>query len=198
MPLYCHRKRRATSSPGKVESASCQTVSKADQKVKGQLSCVKDSYIHESVRPEVADFMLGAWRAGTSKNYGCYVEKWVAHHLKENINFVEPSIDVLDYVHDTYKQGLAYSTICMIRWALSTYIKIDGKPVGQHPYVSHLIWSVYQERPNLSKNTVTCSINMVLNYLKSLGPNEELSIEDITKKLLMLMAILSGVRGQTC
>ncbi len=56
---------------------------------------------------------------------------------------------------------------------------------------------MYQERPNLPKYDVVWSINKVISYLKSLGSNKDLSTENLTKKLLMLMAILSGVRGQT-
>ncbi len=79
---------------------------------------------------------------------------------------------------------------------MSQIISIDDKPVGQHPYVMRFIRSVHQERPAKSKYNATWSINTVMNYLESLGSNAELSLENLTKKLLMLMAILSGVRGQ--
>ncbi len=74
---------------------------------------------------------------------------------ENNINFVEPHIgQVLDFLYMHYNSGLAYSTMSAIRSALSAIIKIDGKPVGQHAYVTQLIRSVYQERPNLAKYDV--------------------------------------------
>ncbi len=141
--------------------------------------------------------MMGAWRPGTKKNYGCHLDKWMAYCKTENIDFLDPSIgEVLEFLHYCFHQGLAYSSICSIRSALSLIITVNGKPVGQHPYVCQLLRSVYQERPNLPRYSTTWSINKVMEYLKNLGSNDNLSVEFITKKLLMLMAILSGVRGQ--
>ncbi|MCP3927657.1 MAG: tyrosine-type recombinase/integrase [Bacteroidetes bacterium] len=44
---------------------------------------------------------------------------------------------------------------------------------------------------------VTWEVNDVFVYLKTLTPLHSLTLEQITKKTLMLMAILSGQRGQT-
>ncbi len=44
---------------------------------------------------------------------------------------------------------------------------------------------------------MTWEINDVLNYLLTLHPISSLSLEQLTKKTLMLMALLSGQRGQT-
>ncbi len=161
------------------------------------MSYVKDCYIDQGIKPEIAKFMLNAWRSGTRKNYGSHIAKWVAYCNKHSINFMQPRIgDILNWLYEGYVKGLAHSTLGSMRSALSTMISINNKPVGQHPYIVQFIRSVYQERPSLPKYNTTWSINKVMDYLKSLGPNSDLSLENLTKKLLMLMAILSGVRGQ--
>ncbi len=95
-----------------------------------------------------------------------------------------------------YNAGLGYSTLGTIRSSLSHIVKIDNKPVGQHYLVCLFLKAVAQERPALSRNA-TWEINDVLTYLRTLGPAHVLSLEMLTKKMLMLMAILSGQRGQT-
>ncbi len=162
-----------------------------------QLSGVKDFYVKKGVRPAVADFLLHSWRPGTRKNYGCNLTKWYAFCELHGVSYIDPSIgEVLDFLYNEYSKGLAYSTMNAIRSSLSQIIVIDNRPVGQHPYVVRLLRSVAQERPASSKYNATWSINTVMQYLESLGSNNELSLELLTKKLLMLMAILSGVRGQ--
>ena len=57
--------------------------------------------------------------------------------------------------------------------------------------------AVAQVRPAHPRNKVTWEVNDVLNYLLTLHPIESLDLEQLTKKTIMLMAILSGQRGQT-
>ncbi len=83
-----------------------------------------------------------------------------------------------------------------IRSALSAVISINGKPVGQHYLVVLFMRAVFQQRPALTKS-LTWEVNDVFIYLKSLSPLDSLSLEQLTKKTLMLMSILSGQRGQT-
>jgi hypothetical protein len=56
---------------------------------------------------------------------------------------------------------------------------------------------VYTLRPALPKYNVTWDVNVVLTYLKGLSPLESLSLLQISQKLLMLLLLLSGQRGQT-
>ncbi len=57
--------------------------------------------------------------------------------------------------------------------------------------------TVYLKHPAKVKTSVTWDTNEVLSYLLKISPADEILIEMLTKKLLMLMAILAGVRGQT-
>ena len=137
----------------------------------------------EGLNEEVATFLLKAWRPGTRRQYDCYLKKWMFHCLAANINPYSPSNNqVLTFLYDCYKAGLGYSALGTIRSALSKIIHINQAPVGQHFLVSQFMKAVYQERPVLAKNSVTWDINDALNYLKSLGPCENLSMEMLTKK----------------
>ncbi len=163
-----------------------------------QLICVRDVYVNKGISVDVADFMLGAWRDGTQKNYGCYLTKWSVYCKTKNIDFLHPNIgEVLDYLYEGFQSGLSYSALNTIRSSLSKIIRINNVPVGQDVSVCQFMRAVSQCRPALPRNNVTWSINKVLDYLNGLGPSEDLSVELLTKKLVMLLAVLSGVRGQS-
>ncbi len=142
--------------------------------------------------------MLGAWRGGTQKNYGCYLTKWSGYCQSKSIDVYNPEVgDVLDYLFEGFQSGLSYNTLNTMRSALSKIIRINNVPLGQDPYVCQFLRAVYQHRPALPRYNVTWSINRVLDFLRSLGPSDKLSMELLTKKLVMLLACLSGVRGQS-
>jgi len=63
--------------------------------------------------------------------------------------------------------------------------------------VSRFIKGVFESRPTLPKYSETWDIKQVLSYLQTLNPPESLTSKDLTHKLVMLLALLSGQRHQT-
>ena len=98
---------------------------------------------------------------------------------------------------ELFHQGLGYSSLNSARSALSTYITIDGTPVGSHQLMKRFMKGVFNLRPALPKNEVTWDTNCVLRYLKKLSPVRKLSLKELTFKLVMLTALLTGQRCQT-
>ncbi len=161
------------------------------------LCAVRHQYSAQGLSSDVIDFLVLAWRPGTARNYDCYLKKWLYHCTSNDIDPYKPSVNaVLSYLLYQYRAGLSYSTLGTIRSALSHIISFDGKPLGQHYLIRTFMKSVFQQRPALTKK-ITWEVNDMLNYLRTLSPIESLTLEQLTKKTLMLMAILSGQRGQT-
>lgn len=84
-----------------------------------------------------------------------------------------------------------------LRSSISAIARIDGKPAGQHLLVSRFMKAVFQGRPALPRYNFTWDPQVVLDYIKTLGPNKHLPITQLSRKLVMLMLILSGQRCQT-
>lgn len=57
--------------------------------------------------------------------------------------------------------------------------------------------AVFQLRPSLSRSRITWDPDLILGYIEKLGPNHSLSIIQLSSKLVMLMLLVSGQRGQT-
>ena len=106
--------------------------------------------------------------------------------------------DGLEFLHDQYENGLSYSAINTARSALSTIIFLpDGSSFGNHALVIRFLKGVFETRPSLPRYKDIWNVSVVLDYLKTLSPLEELNLKDITHKTVMLVTLLSGQRCQT-
>ena len=56
---------------------------------------------------------------------------------------------------------------------------------------------VLESLPSLPRYQATWNVSDVLNYLRTMGPVEELKLKDLTFKTVMLVVLLSSQRCQT-
>ena len=91
----------------------------------------------------------------------------------------------------------SFRSMGVIRSALSAVATIDGVPVGQHRFVRQFMKAVFNERPALPRYKSIWDPDIVLGFLRDLGPNDGLALLDLSRKLAILMLLLSGQRGQT-
>ena len=106
---------------------------------------------------------------------------------------------MLDFLTETFDNGTnGYSCVNTARSALSTIIYIDGVPVGQHNIVRKFMKGIFNMKPALPRYQCsgTWDLNVMLNYIYSLSPVKDLSLKLLTRKLVMLLCILSGQRSQ--
>ena len=91
---------------------------------------------------------------------------------------------------------MQYQTVNVLRSAISsTHQWVDGKPIGQHPLVIRLLKGISNERPPKSRYTTTWDVSKVTSYLSSLGDNKTLSLKQLSKKLVMLLALILPERS---
>jgi hypothetical protein len=67
--------------------------------------------------------------------------------------------------------------------------------VGQHPLVTRLMKGIANERPPKPRYTTTWDVSKVTTYLSALEQNKTLPLKLLTKKLLMLLALVSPERS---
>jgi hypothetical protein len=76
-------------------------------------------------------------------------------------------------------------------------INIEGKPVGAHPTVIRLLKGMFNLRPSFPKTNVTWDPEIVFKFLKRLAPAKELSLKNLTFKVVTLIWLLTGQRCQS-
>ena len=85
----------------------------------------------------------------------------------------------IDFLVTKYKHGLTYSSLNTARSALSTVILMpNGNTFENHPLVTRLMKGVFESRPTLPRYNSIWNLSTVLDFIKTLGPNEELSLKN--------------------
>lgn len=103
----------------------------------------------------------------------------------------------MDFLAELFESGLSYSALNTARSALATVVILpDGQSIGSHPLIKRMLRGVFLERPALPKYKVTWDVTLVLNFLKRMAPSRGLSLLQHGQKLAMLLALLTGQRGQ--
>jgi len=75
-----------------------------------------------------------------------------------------------------------------------THEQVEGVPVGKHPLVSQLLKGIYNSRPPQPRYSTTWDVDIVVQYLQSLGDNASLPLKILSQKLLLLMALVEASR----
>ncbi len=109
---------------------------------------------------------------------------------------MSPSVaKVLEFLSSLVREGKAYRTINVARSMLSSTLgKIDGHDIGKHPLIVKLMRGAYNKKPPVPKYSGFWDVSTVVDYLISLGPNSGLSFPDLSKKLVVLLALSSLCR----
>jgi len=96
-----------------------------------------------------------------------------------------------------YSDGKSYSNINTARSALSSFVIIDNFCVGSHPLVKRFMKGVFSLRPTKARYEGTWDVSTMLDYLRTLSPVKQLSLKDLTMKLVMLLLLVTAQRKQT-
>ena len=79
------------------------------------------------------------------------------------------------------------------RIALSSIISLsDGTIFGKHPLVKRFLKGVFEKKPALPRYSSIWVVNIVFDYLKQWP--EDIQLKELTLKLTMLLALLTGQR----
>ena len=76
-------------------------------------------------------------------------------------------------------------------------VTIDNMTVGSHKYVCRLLKGIYNERPATARYEDTWDVDLVLKYWKDMQVNANLSLKELTFKLIILIAVITAARIDT-
>lgn len=72
-----------------------------------------------------------------------------------------------------------------------------GKNIGSNDYITRFLKGVYKKKPCFPRYQSTWDTNVVLDYVSNLYPHDDLSLGQLTKKLVTLLALSTAQRVQT-
>lgn len=146
--------------------------------------------------PQAAlDIMLASITDSSFKQYESCFRKWWNFCTKNNIDPFTISIPhILTFLTELFNGNLSSATINCYRSAVSMLV---GREVARDDRVARFFQGLYNLRPSNPKYETTWDPKIVLDYLSSLPLNRKLSTQDLGRKLITRLALLTGHRLQT-
>ncbi|KAI5636594.1 hypothetical protein NE865_10710 [Phthorimaea operculella] len=140
--------------------------------------------------------MLASLSDNTIQQYNVTLKLWWAYCLANNRDVLETSISlVLSFLTEQFHKGASYGSLNSHRSALVLFL--GDSSISSNESIKRLLKGTFRLRPNLPKYNHTWDPQKVLDYIADWYPNCDLSLEKITKKLVILLAICTAQRVQT-
>ena len=144
--------------------------------------------------------MMASWREGTKVQYDTYIRKWVDYCKQAKCDLVSPPVSVaFDFLTSLFDTGLSYSSINTASSALSSVLVIENSkmPFGQLPLVRRFMKGIFELRPSLPRYPTVWNVSTVFNYVRTQPDIADLSLKELSVRLVFLLLLLSGQRCQT-
>ena len=158
---------------------------------------IRQSYSSRGFSSQASDLMLASWRDKTNSNYSSSFSRWCSWCQPRGRDPLSgPIDDVVNFLADLFSQGYQYQSLNAYRSAISsTHENIDGVSVGNHPAVTRLLKGVFHTRPPQPRYASFWDVGVVIQHIKILGPNKDLSLKQLTMKTVMLLALTRPSRS---
>lgn len=153
------------------------------------LESLRDQHLAAGFSERSSRLILTGWSKGTNTVYQSGWKRWHSWCYERKVNpFSCPIQDFLSKVGNI-GQLIQSDQLSM------PHSHIEGVHIGQHPLVTRLLKGIYNSRPPLPRYTDTWNVDVVLSYLVSLGENSQLSLKQLSQKLVILMAQVQASRS---
>ena len=161
------------------------------------LACYRQRKQAEGISEEVTEVLTQSWRPSTNTKYQACWKKWAEFcENGRNINPASPTNigTLMDFLYEMRESGMAYSTLCGYKAALSSYLpEIQGKKFADHEVVKTFMRAAYKSNPPRAKYDSTWDVEPVVKSWDI--ANSDLSLLDLSMKTFTLCAI--GTMGRS-
>nr|CAI5841752.1 unnamed protein product [Callosobruchus analis] len=162
----------------------------------GGSSCLREAFQRRGLAVSVIETLLNSISESTKKQYDVALRKWWHYrrlkHLSVYTATANSVMDFLQNILDT--EHCSFGTFNSHRAALSLLL---GENVGKDRTLSRFMKGISNMRPSLPRYNYRWDPQQVLEYLRHLGENSQLSLKELSGKLATLLALLTGNRIQT-
>ncbi|CAG9137807.1 unnamed protein product [Plutella xylostella] len=139
--------------------------------------------------------MSASLTKSTKSQYNTSLKQWWNYCCLNNVNFYNVKISsLLDFLTQCYQSGSSYGSLNSHRSAISL---ISVNAIGNDEKLKRFFKGVFKMRPTFPRYNITWDPNIVLDYLSNQYPNDSLSLEQLSKKCVVLLALATGHRTQT-
>lgn len=139
--------------------------------------------------------MMSSLSENSFRQYDVYLKRWFHFCNENNYDLYNVSVpQIIYFLNNLFDAGATYGTLNSCRSAIALLM---GNNIGEDERVKRFFRGVFRLRPSLPKYSVTWDASIVISHLRQLYPNDMISLENISKKLVTLLALLTAHRVQT-
>ena len=164
------------------------------------MQIIRRSLQKSEISPDIVEVIMHSWRDSTQKQYKVYINKWLQFCSEGSHDPLHPTVRaVLSFLHSLFKNGLSYSALNTARSAVSNIDSVSPNhtPVGKHFLVCRYLKGVFNKLKPVPKYNNIWPVDTVLDFLSLFWPLDQISLKELTLKLVMLIALTTGQRCQT-
>ncbi|CAG7820539.1 unnamed protein product [Allacma fusca] len=160
---------------------------------------IRSALLTNNVPIQATDTILHSLADSTWKQYETSFKSWSKYCDLHNFNIYDITIhNTLQFLQQLYNNGQGYSSLNSARSFLSLVSTgSSGKTVGNDPLISRFMRGIGKQRPPTPRYDSTWDPEVVLTYLRTLEPLEELSLQLLSFKTIGLIALATAHRVQT-
>ena len=131
-------------------------------------------------------------------SYSVYMHKWLRFCPPHIDPFHPPESVIIEFLTSLSNSGCGHSTLMTAKSAISAFVMISDSPysMANHPLICQLTRGVSNLKPSRPRYTCTWPVSKVLDFWKSQGPNDQLSLLSLSQKTVMLLLLVTAGRGQ--
>ena len=162
-----------------------------------RLACVRHRLQNQGVSSASASLICASWREGTSRAYQSAWKRWVDWCGEREIDPCSTTVgNIVNFLTEIFNEGKGHSTLNRYRSAISmSHGATDGSPIGQHPLVSRLLQGMFNTRPPKPKSSLVWNVDTVVTHIKNRPASEELSLKELSQKVVTLLALTNADRA---
>lgn len=145
--------------------------------------------------PEASiEIMLASLADSSIKQYDVCLKKWFLFCQQNSVDMYKASVSsVIEFLTKIFHIGNQYGSLNSHRAALS----LINPDTSKDDRIQRFWKGVYRLRPPLPKYNLTWDTSIVLDSLTTWYPNENISLEQLSKKCITLLALVTAHRVQT-
>ena len=93
-------------------------------------SFVREALARSCIHGQTADIILDSWRSSTTKQYRCYIKRWLQFSNSRQIDPFNPPINsALEFLTELFSSGFGYSTINVAYSAISSVVALQANDI---------------------------------------------------------------------
>ena len=150
----------------------------------GCREAVRTAYRLNGAPEESLHIIIASLSDSTYAQYNTAFKKWFNFCLDHSVNPYNSSTkDILKFLSDQFNNGAAEGTLNSYRSAIAL---LQG-PIGENFKIKRFFAGVKRLKPSLPKYDVTWDPQIVLDYISSMPDNINLTLLQLSKKLITLL-----------